>query len=256
MTVNKLSRRGILGAMAAAFATAPALAASVSTDTANTLWAERQAHIGRLRELNIRYDAAHEKLPAWLRDGPAHLDKDGNLCGPQSGWPMDTSVVPPPIGYRIIRPTPADCRWQFDFEVRVFATNAKGRAISRARMRETMRGIIARLREQKRLYQELGIAALQEQIAAACDDINAAANTIATLPASPNATAARLLASLDDNCTLDACAEGAGFCGTMAVALMLLRDALPNLSGLIHEHAAFFVSNPTLALNAMPFQPA
>jgi hypothetical protein len=32
-----------------------------------------------------------------------------------------------------------------------------------------------------------------------------------------------------------------------------LRGLLPNLSGLIRDHAAFFVSNPTLQLSAMPF---
>jgi hypothetical protein len=41
----------------------------------------------------------------------------------------------------------------------------------------------------------------------------------------------------------------------MAMALVALRGLLPSLSGLIREHAALFVSNPTLPLSAMPFAP-
>jgi hypothetical protein len=41
----------------------------------------------------------------------------------------------------------------------------------------------------------------------------------------------------------------------MAMALVALRGLLPNLSGLIREHAAFFVSNSSLSLSAMPFAP-
>jgi hypothetical protein len=41
----------------------------------------------------------------------------------------------------------------------------------------------------------------------------------------------------------------------MAMGLVALRSLLPSLSGLIREHAAFFVSNPTLPLSAMPFTP-
>jgi hypothetical protein len=42
----------------------------------------------------------------------------------------------------------------------------------------------------------------------------------------------------------------------MAMALVALRGLLPDLSGLIRDHAAFFVSNPELPLREMMFAPA
>jgi hypothetical protein len=43
--------------------------------------------------------------------------------------------------------------------------------------------------------------------------------------------------------------------GPLNVALVALRGLLPGLSGMIRDHAAFFVGNPTLRLSAMPFAP-
>jgi len=42
----------------------------------------------------------------------------------------------------------------------------------------------------------------------------------------------------------------------MAMALVALRALLPSLSGLIRDHAAFFVANPGLPFSGMPFAPA
>jgi hypothetical protein len=42
----------------------------------------------------------------------------------------------------------------------------------------------------------------------------------------------------------------------MAMALVALKGLSPNLSGLIRDHAAFFVANPELPLSGMPFAPA
>jgi hypothetical protein len=39
----------------------------------------------------------------------------------------------------------------------------------------------------------------------------------------------------------------------MAMAFVALRGLLPDLSGVIREHAALFVRNPTLPLSDMPF---
>jgi hypothetical protein len=64
-----------------------------------------------------------------------------------------------------------------------------------------------------------------------------------------------VLAGVCDNCSRSDFAEGNGYCGTMAVALVSLRGLLPGLSGLIREHAALMVDNPTLPLSAMPFAP-
>jgi hypothetical protein len=40
------------------------------------------------------------------------------------------------------------------------------------------------------------------------------------------------------------------------MALVALKGLLPNLSGLIRDHVAFYVANPELPLFGMPFAPA
>jgi hypothetical protein len=67
--------------------------------------------------------------------------------------------------------------------------------------------------------------------------------------------AATVLARLGNDCSRSDFAEGNGYCGTMAMAQVALQELVPNLSGLIRDHAAVFVSNPKLPLAAMPFAP-
>jgi hypothetical protein len=59
----------------------------------------------------------------------------------------------------------------------------------------------------------------------------------------PNIVAARIMIGLTNDCQ-------------MAIALVVARGLVPSLSGLIREHAAFFVANPALPLSGMPFAPA
>ena len=80
-----------------------------------------------------------------------------------------------------------------------------------------------------------------------------AEDAIGELEQSPNVIAATVLAGLCNDCSRSDFAEGDGYGGTMAMGLVALRGLLPNLSGMIRDHAAFFVSNPTLPLSAMPF---
>jgi HAMP domain-containing protein len=122
-------------------------------------------------------------------------------------------------------------------------------------MRSRMRTIIARLREREKLYEELNLNELDRQMTATCNSILAADEAIGELEQSPNVIAAELLASLGNDCDLTSCSAGSSYCGTMAMALVALRGLLPGLSGLIREHAAFMVNNPTLPLPAMPFAP-
>jgi hypothetical protein len=62
--------------------------------------------------------------------------------------------------------------------------------------------------------------------------------------------------NLGYDCDQSAYASGNGYCGTMAMALVALRGLLPNLSGLIRDHAAFFVADPKRPLREMTFSPA
>jgi hypothetical protein len=252
MTARNLSRRGALGALAA-FTAAPAIALPAPADTANALWADRQASVERLSLLSAAFDAASAKLPAWAQPGPERIDPDGNACGPIVNWPLDPSITPPPLGERIVRPSIWQAKEHFEFAVSVFAKSPKCRENSRATMRRSIKAIVVRLRERKRLYEQLNLNELDRQITAACNAILAAEEAIGELEQTPNVIAAQLLASLSNECARTSYATGNGYCGTMAMGLVALRGLLPDLSGLIREHAAFFVSNPERPLSAMPF---
>ena len=91
-----LSRRGVVAAIAAAFAAPPVqIALATSPDTiALARWSERQTHVERLRGLSAAYDAAKAKLPAWAQPGHRSIDQDGNPYGEVCNWPLDETVTP------------------------------------------------------------------------------------------------------------------------------------------------------------------
>jgi hypothetical protein len=254
MTDVGMSRRGALGALAA-FTAAPAIALPAPVDAANALWAERQKHVVRLLQLSHEYNAAHDKLPAWAMSGPERLDANGNFCGDNVAWPLVEDLTPPSMGERIVRPSIYQAKEHFDFAVSVFASSPKTRENCRAAMRRNIKAIVARLRDRKRLYAELGLDRIDREMSDACTAMCEAEDAIGELEQSPNVVAAQLLASLGNDCDRTSCASGNGYCGTMAMALVALRGLLPDLSGMIRDHAALFVSNPTLPLSAMPFAP-
>lgn len=117
-------------------------------------------------------------------------------------------------------------------------------------MRRSIRAIVARLRERRRLYDELGMTALDREMDAACTAICAQEDAIAALEPSPNVTAATLMAKLSQDCCRSETAED---CGAMAASLLALRGLLPSLSGMIRDHAAFYVGNPAASLRELPF---
>jgi hypothetical protein len=254
MTGTNISRRGALSALAA-FTAAPAIALPAPVDAANVLWAERQKHVERLAHLSNEYNAAHDKLPAWAMSGPERLDANGNFCGNNVAWPLVEDLTPPSVGERIVRPAIYQAKEHFDFAVSVFASSPKTRENCRAAMRRNIKAIVARLRDRKRLYAELGLDRIDREMSDACTAMCEAEDAIGELEQSPNVVAAQLLASLGNDCDRTSCASGNGYCGTMAMALVALRGLLPDLSGMIRDHAALFVSNPTLPLSAMPFAP-
>ena len=122
-------------------------------------------------------------------------------------------------------------------------------------MRRNIKAIVARLGARKQLYAELGLDRIDREMSAACIAMCEAEDAIGELTPSSNVVAATLLARVCDNCDRSDFAEGNGYSGTMAVALVSLRGLLPGLSGFIRDDAAFFVDNPTLPLSAMPFAP-
>jgi hypothetical protein len=107
------------------------------------------------------------------------------------------------------------------------------------------------------LYDELGLTQLSRQIEATTDDIIAAEDYFRECDDdSPNIVAGRLMIGLSNDCQRDSIADGNGYCGTMAMALIALQGLVPSLSGLIRDHAAFFVNSPRLPLAGMPFASA
>jgi hypothetical protein len=164
-------------------------------------------------------------------------------------------LTPPSVGERIARPSIYQAKENFEFGVRVFGSTPAFRERCRATMRRNIKAIVARLRERKCLYTELGLFDLNRAINDTCIAMCDVEDTIAELEQSPNVIAAGVLAAICANCSRSDFAEGNGYCGAMATALIALRGLLPGLSGLIREHAALFVSDPTLPLSEMPFAP-
>lgn len=221
-----------------------------------TLWADRQAAVDRLRAASDAHREASDKLPAWAKPGHRMIDWEGKPYGDEVGWPLDETVKPSPRKgcYRVTRPTPAECRDHFAFAVRTFGLKGKARRDARDRMNSKIAVINARVDAREVLYEQSGMTELERQSDAACDDISTAEAAIFDIvDNSPNVVAARLMIAVCDNSLQADVAEGNGYSGAMKLALVALAPLVPNLSGLIRDHAAFFVANPTLPLGSMPF---
>jgi hypothetical protein len=102
----------------------------------------------------------------------------------------------------------------------------------------------------------LGITELNRQIEATTDAIIETEGQLFELGDSPNVSAAHLMMEVCQNCGLEDFTGGNGYSGAMAIAAMALKPLLPSLSGLIRDHAAFFVDNPGLPLRQMMFAAA
>jgi hypothetical protein len=109
------------------------------------------------------------------------------------------------------------------------------------------------LQERDRLFSELGLDSFDDLIVAECNAIMATEDAIDDLAPSPNRTAALIMVRLSQDCDKDSYASGNGYCGIMAVAIIALEAPRPNLSGMIRDHAAFFVANTRTPFSEMPF---
>jgi hypothetical protein len=235
----------------------PAIALPAPADTiALRLWAERQTSVERLRGLTAAYERAWANVPYWADSGSRMIDETGAHCDAVVNWPLDPDVTAPPAGWRVVRPSISECKKLFDFQVRVFRATGKYREKCRATMRRNIRTIVARLRERRRLFYQLGITELNRQIEATTDAIIETEGQLFELGDSPNVSAAHLMMEVCQNCGLEDFTGGNGYSGAMAIAAMALKPLLPSLSGLIRDHAAFFVDNPGLPLRQTMFAAA
>lgn len=225
------------------------------------LWEDRQRYVEAYRVQRRAFNAAYRHYPEWAKGGPRLIDDAGNLVGDETGYPLDISVEPPkrPGHYRVARPSLYDVKNDFEVYCRTILSGPSShnyepcRARARARMRERMRPIIARLRERKRLSEELGLNRIDDELVALVDQIGEVEKQIAGLHDSADRTAALIMVQVEAECMVGDFTQGPGYSGTMAMAHLALNSLLPQLSGVIREHADFFVSNPTLPACRMPF---
>ncbi|MBM7483350.1 hypothetical protein ACVWWI_003334 [Bradyrhizobium sp. USDA 3686] len=239
----------------------PTASMAASFNSAVQLWEDRQSCVETYRVYSRAFKAAYRRYPEWAKGGPRMIDHAGNLVGDETGYPLDTSVKPPerPGHCRVARPSPHDVKSDFEVYCRTILGGPSShnyeacRAKARARMRERMRPIIARLRERRRISEDLGLNRIEHELIALVDKIGGVERQIVMLHDSADRTAALIMAQVEAECMVGDYADGPGYCGTMAMAHLALRSLLPQLSAVIHEHADFFVSNPTLAACRMPF---
>jgi hypothetical protein len=101
-------------------------------------------------------------------------------------------LTPPSVGERIVRPSIYQAKETFEFAVRVFGFGSTPafRERCRATMRRNIKAIVARLRERKRLYTELGLFDLDRAINQTCIAMCEVEDTIDALEPSPNVIAA------------------------------------------------------------------
>ncbi|MET4493490.1 hypothetical protein [Bradyrhizobium sp. LA7.1] len=248
---------------AAPFLHLPALPGPSVFNAAEDAWETRQRHIDDLARLVSITKGLSECLPNWAKEGPRSINGAGEFSQETSAWPEIENVgLPPfPSAWRVIRPSPFEVKADFEQYVRIFGQPSSAgyqafRENARAKMRARMRTIVARLRERRRLQEEIGLAAAERGIGLAIDGIVAADSALQYLQDSPDKRAAIIMMRVSDDCERIATIEGDFQCATMFIAAIALEQMLPDLSGLIQEHASFFVSNPTVPLAEMPFAAA
>jgi len=244
MTKSSISRRSLAGAAAVA-----AVGLIMPMADANSLtlielcdeWRSlRQPH----RESWAMLIAAMDALPAWAKSGPKYMKNDATLSGPEVGWPMDMTVLPPEYGtYRIVRPSPKDYRQRYEHSKLINIANAKSAYVKGLRR-------IARLRMAKREEElKLGIPELQRKYDAIVRRIFDLGYAILNLDEhSPDATASKLLMALyfdneDDMQTNDAL-------GNYEAVLKSLR---PHLTGRIATDVGAILDNKQIKLCEQPF---
>jgi hypothetical protein len=152
----------------------------------------------------------------------------------------------------VVRPSPGDIRYEHESYVEIYG-KMFGSGTCMTKMHERLAALEAREQERARLRDELGITEFSRQIEAAADGVSDCEWELDDLDKTPDVAAALVMADLGPECLQDATIAGDNRHGTMRIAAAALEALLPNLSGLIREHAAFFVSNRTMPLSAMPF---
>ena len=154
-----------------------------------------------------------------------------------------------------MRPSPFDIRHEHESYVSTygFLHSEAQKAKVLAEMDQRLLALEAREQERDRLKDQLGIAEFERQMTAAAEGVVASETELENIEQTPNVIAALLMADLGCECMQEATIAGPNRDGTMRMGAAALEALLPKLSGLIRDHAAFFVANRTTPLSAMPF---
>jgi hypothetical protein len=136
-------------------------------------WLERSALKAAADANTKSLHAAWDRLPRWARSGPSQLNHDGSHDGPHMGWPEVKNPTLPLTdhGYSLIRISPSDVREAFRIAVANFCPDEGSRVRARARYRERMREVIARIREKREEERKVGVEAMENESECLCNAI-------------------------------------------------------------------------------------
>jgi hypothetical protein len=143
----------------AATIAAPSIVPAADSDL-DTLWLEHERLILAAQSVYRQTDAAYESLPAWAKWGSEDINHLGERCVRETGWP-ELAVLPDlpeeESVTKLIRPSPMDIKKHFE----LIASVSGDRSGARATYRASMRRLVERIHEQRRLRREAGIYDLE-----------------------------------------------------------------------------------------------
>jgi len=243
------TRRAILAGAAAvpiAATTAErAFARTADDERIEQLWKERTKLVAESQELHRAHVNAEACLPEWAAPGPTYLHSDGSYGGPDVGWPRkEVDRLPEGPVMINVRPSPHDCRRDFETSVRIWGKRERKKAqrVYEARI-AALDERIARQREE---HAKVGLPAIDDLTEHVMDRVCDIDDAIKAIPtSSPTKAAAhfmlglllgRLSDTLDDDDDLGTIASG---------VLPLLR---PHLSGMIAQHIDDLIEHPAKPL--------
>ena len=217
-------------------------------------WQRRIDLCLELQAVSKLHDEAHERLPEWAKPGHECIDSSGIGRGRQVGWPAAEDAAPPTVEgiWRLVRPSPLTVRDEYSRQVRIFADDGPERARFRAQYRAKMRKVIARIRQQDEVQQQVGYVELGHKCDQLCEKVVEIERWIeGRLGAGrPDVLAAALLIDLT---TADG--DAANCDEVQKRTLDTLRTIYPQLSGLIKRATGALLNSPQRSFQDWEWSP-
>lgn len=249
-----LSRRSMLLATATTTALAASLPSIADTNRIDGLWNERRRILDAIEANGVEIDKATAKLPAWAAPGPERIDSAGNRVGAIVGWPEVANPTPPeyPGATKLIRPSISDARLAYEQWLRMFGPvdrlPPEIRAKARAKYRDNVRSIIARLRERDQLRAQVELDTLGKRSEELCNELFGVEDRIKEIAKTGdlNALAAVAVVLMAYESSVD---------DTLPDAVRLMLSSLrPQLGGAVGaDIVALLDADPETRLDDFPF---